>query len=199
MTTETEGTRSRAAAKAPKKSAVARPKASRKKTPAKPAAQRGASGSKAAAGKPAKRATKTATGPASGGKAAAGKKSGKRSTAAHRQASPGPATADRAKPQKRTTAGTPSSTSKPRPDRDADTTPVEHAAEVAAQAVALPIAVAQRVLPAKGGLPLYLGLGALGVVGVLEWPVAVGIGVGYAVLRRGGAFARPAANAARSK
>jgi hypothetical protein len=63
---------------------------------------------------------------------------------------------------------------------------VDRAADVAKRAVSMPVTTAQRVLPAKGGLPLYLGLGALGVVGVLEWPVAVGIGVGYAVLRRGG-------------
>ncbi|MEV6425786.1 hypothetical protein [Streptomyces sp. NPDC051662] len=53
----------------------------------------------------------------------------------------------------------------------------------AVKAAMVPVAVAREVLPAKGGLPLYLGLGAMGVVGVLEWPVAVGIGVGYAVLR----------------
>ncbi len=59
----------------------------------------------------------------------------------------------------------------------------------AANAALLPVAVARQVLPAKGGLPLYLGLGVLGAVDVLEWPVAIGIGVGYAVLRRGGALA----------
>lgn len=53
-----------------------------------------------------------------------------------------------------------------------------------ADAALLPVAVARQVLPAKRGLPLYLGLGALGAAEVLEWPVAVGIGVGYAVLRR---------------
>lgn len=67
------------------------------------------------------------------------------------------------------------------------TLPVERAADAAKKAVEMPVVTAQRVLPAKGGLPLYLGLGALGVAGILEWPVAVGIGVGYAVLRRGGA------------
>lgn len=56
----------------------------------------------------------------------------------------------------------------------------------AVNAALLPVAVAREVLPAKGGLPLYLGLGALGATEVLEWPVAVGIGVGYAVLRRTG-------------
>lgn len=54
-----------------------------------------------------------------------------------------------------------------------------------------PVAVAREVLPAKGGLPLYLGLGALGAAEVLEWPVAIGIGVGYAVLRRAGPLAPP--------
>jgi hypothetical protein len=73
------------------------------------------------------------------------------------------------------------------------TIPVDQVASVAAKAVSVPVTAAQRVLPAKGGLPLYLGLGALGVAGILEWPVAAGIGVGYAVLRRGGALApRPA-------
>ncbi len=60
-------------------------------------------------------------------------------------------------------------------------------------AVMAPIALARRVLPAKKGLPLYLGLGVLGATEVLEWPVAIGIGVGYAVLRRGeGVLAAPA-------
>lgn len=61
----------------------------------------------------------------------------------------------------------------------------------AARAAMKPIEVARRVLPAKGGLPLYVGLGALGAVEVIEWPVAVGIGVGYAVLRKGGIMAEP--------
>ncbi|WP_344327582.1 hypothetical protein [Streptomyces macrosporus] len=68
------------------------------------------------------------------------------------------------------------------------TIPVDRTASAAAKAVKLPITAAQRVLPAKGGLPLYAGLGALGLAGVLEWPVAAGIGIGYAVLRRGGAL-----------
>jgi CBS domain-containing protein len=62
----------------------------------------------------------------------------------------------------------------------------------ALNAAMLPVAVARQVLPAKKGLPLYLGLGALGAAEVLEWPVAIGIGVGYAVLRRGdGVLAAP--------
>ncbi|MET7761511.1 hypothetical protein ABZS71_05525 [Streptomyces sp. NPDC005393] len=65
------------------------------------------------------------------------------------------------------------------------------AASGAVNAAMAPIAMARRVLPAKGGLPLYVGLGALGAAEVLEWPVAVGIGVGYAVLRKGGIMAPP--------
>ncbi|MFG3496802.1 hypothetical protein [Streptomyces sp. NPDC047886] len=56
----------------------------------------------------------------------------------------------------------------------------------AKDAALLPLAVARQVLPAKKGLPLYLGLGVLGAADVIEWPVAIGIGVGYAVLRRDG-------------
>jgi hypothetical protein len=64
--------------------------------------------------------------------------------------------------------------------------PLDRVASAAGSVVMAPVAVARKVLPAKGGLPLYLGLGALGVAGVLEWPVALGVGIGYAVLRRGG-------------
>ncbi|MBZ4319486.1 hypothetical protein [Streptomyces huiliensis] len=71
------------------------------------------------------------------------------------------------------------------------TIPVDTLAGVAVEAVKLPITAAQRILPAKGGLPLYLGVGALGVAGVLEWPVAAGIGIGYAVLRKGGDLRPP--------
>ncbi|MBI0316251.1 MULTISPECIES: hypothetical protein [Streptomyces violaceusniger group] len=61
----------------------------------------------------------------------------------------------------------------------------------AAKVAMKPIEMARRVLPAKGGLPLYVGLGALGAVEIIEWPVALGIGVGYAVLRKGGIMAEP--------
>ncbi|MFI1096411.1 hypothetical protein [Streptomyces sp. NPDC020917] len=66
------------------------------------------------------------------------------------------------------------------------TIPIDSAANAVGKVVTLPVTAAQRILPAAGGLPLYMGLGALGIVGVLEWPVAAGIGVGYAVLRQGG-------------
>lgn len=64
----------------------------------------------------------------------------------------------------------------------------------AVNAAMLPVAVARQVLPAKKGLPLYLGLGVLAAADVLEWPVAIGIGLGYAVLRRdGGLIGAPSA------
>ncbi|MFF4605842.1 hypothetical protein ACFY12_24260 [Streptomyces sp. NPDC001339] len=69
--------------------------------------------------------------------------------------------------------------------------PLGDAATKAVAAAAVPVEVARRALPAKGGLPLYLGLGALGVVGALDWPVAVGIGIGYAILRHDGPLTPP--------
>ncbi|GAB2818576.1 hypothetical protein GCM10027073_57370 [Streptomyces chlorus] len=72
------------------------------------------------------------------------------------------------------------------------TIPLDNVAHAVQKAVTLPITAAQRILPAKGGLPLYAGLGALALAGALEWPVAAGIGIGYAVLRRGGALPPPA-------
>jgi hypothetical protein len=68
------------------------------------------------------------------------------------------------------------------------TVPLDRVAGAAGSVAMMPVAVARKVLPAKGGLPLYLGLGALGIAGVLEWPVALGVGIGYAVLRHGGAL-----------
>ncbi len=65
------------------------------------------------------------------------------------------------------------------------------AATRAVNAAAVPMATVRRVLPVKGGLPLYAGLGALAVAGALEWPVAVGVGIGYAVLRYNGLLEPP--------
>lgn len=60
------------------------------------------------------------------------------------------------------------------------------AARQTAGVVSVPVGQARRVLDKKGGLPVYLGAGALAVVGALEWPVAAGVGLGYAGLRRWG-------------
>ncbi|MEV0056341.1 hypothetical protein AB0H34_38385 [Saccharopolyspora shandongensis] len=56
-------------------------------------------------------------------------------------------------------------------------------ADQIASIVLLPVDVARRVLP-ENGLPVYLGLGAMAVVDLLDWPVAVAAGLGYFVLTR---------------
>jgi hypothetical protein len=70
------------------------------------------------------------------------------------------------------------------------TIPVDRAVQVAAA----PVAMAGRVLSAKGGLPLYAGLAVLAIADVITWPVAASVGAGYAIMRRWGPF-RPAAPA----
>jgi len=53
-------------------------------------------------------------------------------------------------------------------------------------AVRTPVSVARRVAPVAHGLPVYLGLGGLAVVGLVEWPIAAAAGAGFAALRRWG-------------
>jgi hypothetical protein len=48
------------------------------------------------------------------------------------------------------------------------------------------VSSARRVLDRRGGLPVYAGAGALAVFGAIEWPVAIGVGAGYAAIRRWG-------------
>lgn len=55
--------------------------------------------------------------------------------------------------------------------------------ERVAGVLALPVTVAQRLLP-DNAVPVVLGAGALVVAGVVEWPAAVAIGLGYLALRR---------------
>lgn len=57
--------------------------------------------------------------------------------------------------------------------------PAEKMISTAAAAALTPIAAARRVLPAKGGLPLYAGLGGLALIGVIDWPIALAAGAGY--------------------
>jgi hypothetical protein len=52
-----------------------------------------------------------------------------------------------------------------------------------ADALTTPLAVAQRVLP-DSPVPVALGAGALALVGLIEWPVAAAIGLGYVAVRR---------------
>lgn len=55
-------------------------------------------------------------------------------------------------------------------------------AETIAGVVALPLDVARKVFPQRG-LPVYLGIVALTIVNVIDWPVAVAAGLGYVALR----------------
>jgi hypothetical protein len=52
-----------------------------------------------------------------------------------------------------------------------------------ASVLAAPVTVAQRVLP-DSPVPVALGLAALAVVGVVDLPVAVAVGLGYVALRQ---------------
>ena len=70
--------------------------------------------------------------------------------------------------------------------------PVDRAIDVAKT----PVSAARRVLSGKrGGIPVYVGLGVLAVADVLDPPLAVVTGAGYAALRRWGPL-RPADHAA---
>jgi len=51
-----------------------------------------------------------------------------------------------------------------------------------ASVLVTPVALAQRVLPASP-LPVALGTGALLLAGVVEWPVAGALALGYLALR----------------
>ncbi len=57
-----------------------------------------------------------------------------------------------------------------------------------ADAVTGTITRAGKALTARGGLPLYLGLGVLAAADVIAWPVAAVAGLSYAVIRRWSPF-----------
>lgn len=52
----------------------------------------------------------------------------------------------------------------------------------AATAVALPFALARNLVP-DSAVPVALGVGALAVAGVIEWPAAAAVALGYLALR----------------
>jgi len=52
-------------------------------------------------------------------------------------------------------------------------------------AVLVPLQVARSVLPSSR-TPVVLGVAALGLLGLLDWPAALGIGLGWEALRRWG-------------
>lgn len=97
---------------------------------------------------------------------------------------PGQQSSDDAGPRTADASGTaadPGTAATPPSDRTLTVTiPLDRAMDMAM----LPVAAAGRVLSAKGGLPVYVGLGVLAVVDVVDWPVAAAAGVGYAVFRR---------------
>jgi biotin transporter BioY len=70
----------------------------------------------------------------------------------------------------------------PHPHPEAATTD-RSTTEQMAEALTAPLAVAQRVLP-DNPVPVVLGAGALALAGLIEWPVAAAIGLGYVALRR---------------
>jgi hypothetical protein len=118
-------------------------------------------------------------------------------TASRAKTTKRPAAGPAARPPKKTAtaARPPKKAPTPAPGRRTITVTVPPIGEMATRAVsaaAVPVTTARRALPAKGGLPLYAGLGALAVFGALEWPLAVGIGIGYAVLKHNGLLEPPA-------
>lgn len=52
-----------------------------------------------------------------------------------------------------------------------------------ATALTLPFTLARQLLP-DNPVPVVLGAGALAAAGVIEWPVAAALGLGYLALRR---------------
>ena len=64
-----------------------------------------------------------------------------------------------------------------------EVSPAAPVLSTAAAAAVAPVAAARRVLAAKGGLPLYAGLGGLALVGIIDWPVALAAGTGYGLAR----------------
>lgn len=68
----------------------------------------------------------------------------------------------------------------------ADTRTSDDVAEV----LLVPLRVARRVLPTQR-TTVALGVGALALLGALDWPAAVGLGLGWEALRRWGPDAGP--------
>jgi hypothetical protein len=85
-------------------------------------------------------------------------------------------------PKQPTTTGSGQELPHPHPDPDPATRD-RSTTEQMADALTTPLAVAQRVLP-DNPVPVALGAGALALAGLIEWPVAAAIGLGYVALRR---------------
>jgi hypothetical protein len=63
---------------------------------------------------------------------------------------------------------------------------LEELRTTALAAAKLPIVAGREAVRTAHGLPAYVGVGALAVAGVVEWPLAAAAGAGVAVLRRWG-------------
>lgn len=83
-------------------------------------------------------------------------------------------------PRTAPSATTPSTSSAPH--EQARTGVPAHALDRLAGVLTVPVAVAQRVLP-RSPVPVALGAGALLLAGIVEWPVAGALGLGYLALR----------------
>lgn len=57
---------------------------------------------------------------------------------------------------------------------------------VALKAATLPVSAAKKVAQNKNGIPAYVAVGGMAVIGAVEWPVAAVGGLGLAALRRWG-------------
>lgn len=64
--------------------------------------------------------------------------------------------------------------------------PLGSAAARMVSVAAVPAARVRQVADARGGLPVYVGAGGMAALGVLGWPAALGVGVGYVALRHWG-------------
>ncbi len=73
-------------------------------------------------------------------------------------------------------------TEPPRPASSPVQPPHPSTTDRAVAALRVPLAVSQRVLPTSP-LPVALGTGALLVAGLVEWPAAAALGLGYLALR----------------
>ncbi|WP_370384526.1 hypothetical protein [Catenulispora sp. GAS73] len=67
------------------------------------------------------------------------------------------------------------------------TIPLDSAAVgLAVKAATLPVTAVKKVAQNRNGIPAYVAVGGLAVIGAVEWPVAAVGGLGLAALRRWG-------------
>jgi hypothetical protein len=92
-----------------------------------------------------------------------------------------------AKPRARTAPASSSQKAEDSAKRISVTIPLDAGVvDVAVKAVTLPVTAAKKVAQNKNGIPAYVAVGGLAVIGAVEWPVAAVGGLGLAALRRWG-------------